>query len=145
MKKLTKIYGLKEGPFDDVQQQLNRSQSVLGGPTTAPSVRKYQDRAKRHSPATARAQSELDSARSIFDEAPMFGRPGRQASVEIDVMDASEAEADAKRMGVEFEVVDQHGPGGGNPLVKVTGPVDKIIKLLVRWDPDDVSGMRGEL
>jgi hypothetical protein len=65
-KKLIEMYGLSEGPFDDVQNKLNRSQSVIGGPRTEPSVRKHQDRAARHSTDTARAQSDIDSAQSIF-------------------------------------------------------------------------------
>jgi hypothetical protein len=66
VKRLTEIYGIKgEGHLDDVENQLNRSRSVLGGPTTEPSVRKHQDRARRHSTSTGVAQSELDSAQSI--------------------------------------------------------------------------------
>lgn len=69
MKKLTEIYGLNEGPFDDVQNQLNGAQSLRGGPTSTDNVRKHQDRAKRWDKDVAKAQSDIDSAKSVFGEA----------------------------------------------------------------------------
>ena len=64
--RLKEFFGLSEGPFGDVERQLGRAQSLRGGPRTEPSVRKHQDRARRYTPDVAKAQSDVDSAQSIF-------------------------------------------------------------------------------
>ena len=66
------MFGLREdADTDEIERQLNGAQSVRGGPRTEPGVRKWQDRAPNHTPATGRAQSDINAAQSVFrkDEA----------------------------------------------------------------------------
>lgn len=59
MKKLTEIYGLDEGEFDDINKQLGSSQSVAGRGT--------QSRQRvGQSGDVQRAQSDLDNSKSVF-------------------------------------------------------------------------------
>lgn len=55
-----------------------------------------------------------------------------QKSVELDW--ASEADPTgrlyAERNGLRSKVINTCGPGGGNPVVRFTGPEDKIERLL---------------
>lgn len=61
MKKLTEIYGLDEGQFDDINRQLAGAQSVARDP------RFPQQRTRvGQSGAAQRAQVDLDRSRSIF-------------------------------------------------------------------------------
>jgi hypothetical protein len=55
----------RESDFADIERGLNTATSVVGGPKTEPSVRKWQDRSRRWNPQVARAQSDLDSAQSL--------------------------------------------------------------------------------
>jgi hypothetical protein len=61
MKKLTEIYGLNEGPFDDINRQLAGAQSVARDP------RSPQQRARvGQSGAVQKAQADLDQSKSVF-------------------------------------------------------------------------------
>ncbi len=66
-KKLTEIYGLREGPFDDINKQLGSAQSVARDPRS--SGRPQQ---KSNDPSVNKAQDDLNKSKSIFDEAPMM-------------------------------------------------------------------------
>lgn len=57
MKKLTEIYGLSEGPFDDINKQLGSAQSVARDPRS-PQRGKYTG-------STAKMQADVDSATSV--------------------------------------------------------------------------------
>lgn len=63
-KKLIEMYGLKEGPFDDLNKQLGSAKSVARDP------RAPQQRARvGQSGDVQKAQADLDQSKSVFDEA----------------------------------------------------------------------------
>jgi hypothetical protein len=62
--KLTEIYGLKEGPFDDINKQLGGAQSVARDPRA-----KQQQQSQARDPSLSKTQSDLNRSKSIFDGA----------------------------------------------------------------------------
>lgn len=57
--------------------------------------------------------------------------PGGQASLELDWAAGMPAlEAKCEDHGLTFDVVEEVGPAGGNPLVKIMGPKESIIEFL---------------
>jgi hypothetical protein len=57
----------------------------------------------------------------------------QQKTIEVDIDDAIGASMEADEAGVQFDVVQANGPGGGNPLVRLTGDEDKVNALLETW------------
>jgi len=56
---------------------------------------------------------------------------GSKASLELDwASGIPDLKAACKKHGLTFKVVEEFGPAGGNPLVKVSGTKDKIINFL---------------
>jgi hypothetical protein len=56
---------------------------------------------------------------------------GGKASLELDwASGIPDLKAACKKHGLTFKVVEEFGPAGGNPLVKVSGTKDKIINFL---------------
>ena len=56
---------------------------------------------------------------------------GSKASLELDwAAGIPDLKAVCKKHGLTFKVVEEFGPAGGNPLVKVSGTKDKIINFL---------------
>lgn len=63
MKRLTEIFGLNEGPFDDINKQLAGAKSVAGGSSQRTRV--------GASGAAQRAQADLDQSTSIVKKEAM--------------------------------------------------------------------------
>jgi hypothetical protein len=57
----------------------------------------------------------------------------KASSAEVDVDNLQKAKADAAKAGVKLTTVSQSGPGGGNPLVKISGDRAALEKLLKKW------------
>ena len=76
---LVVIPALKEAGLDDVNKQLGTARSVF-------KTKRPDPRDKTHTPDTARAQSDMDSAKSIFDEAA--GGNGAQITGDRETLDA---------------------------------------------------------
>lgn len=56
------------------------------------------------------------------------------ASIDVDVAGVTSwresLTESCARHGLQFEVLEEEGPGGGNPLVNVSGPRDQLIHWL---------------
>ena len=71
-----------------------------------------------------------------FDE--MNEAPGGKASLELDwAAGIPELKAQCKKHGLTCKVVDEFGPGGGNPLVKIMGAKKNIVSFLKDDYADD--------
>jgi hypothetical protein len=58
-----------------------------------------------------------------------------RSSVDIDfVQDSESTQAFAARYGLHAATVDPHGPGGGHPVIRFTGPTDKVLEMLDDYD-----------
>lgn len=53
--------------------------------------------------------------------------------ITVDVTDLEGARSDARAYGVELTVINEFGPGGGNPEVRLYGPKQQVIELLKSW------------
>ena len=51
----------------------------------------------------------------------------------------NEAAASVAGEGVTFEVITEHGPGGGWPVITFTGERPALLALIERYDADQLS------
>lgn len=82
-RRLTEIYGLKEGPFDDINRQLGGAQSAARDPRTP------QQKARVGSSGAAqRAQADLDQATSVAKREALGDEKTHPVDLTVDEMHA---------------------------------------------------------
>jgi len=61
-----------------------------------------------------------------------------EETYELDIVDDPKEFVDtAKKMGIKSKIVTMKGPGGGNPVVSVTGNPAEVMKFLKKaYDPN---------
>jgi hypothetical protein len=62
-----------------------------------------------------------------------------QCAVEIDVDSREGAEELRDNFGIKIESTVGQGPGGDNPLVRFSGPCEKILEMLLEYDDPDAA------
>lgn len=128
MKSLLEFFGIKEGPYDDLNRQLGQAQSLRGGPRTEPSVRRNQDRASRWTPSTARAQSDMDSAQSVVKREAAGDVTVNLTSVEASILKGLVGEYhDGPERGQLLKKLEGSGEESGHP--------DSMLQMSPRLKP----------
>ena len=57
-------------------------------------------------------------------------------SKELDVVDSDTAILEASERGLHAELIDPHGPGGDNPIIRITGPANIVREVMDLWGFD---------
>lgn len=109
MKKLTEIYGLSEGPFDDINRQLGSAQSVAGQPRGK----------SQGNPQFKKAQDDLNASRSVAkreatgDETMNLPLTADQCEALKRALQPSKSDPDIREILKQVEVISQNKPTTG--------------------------------
>jgi len=65
--------------------------------------------------------------------------------IELDMLDPEGIRKTLKRQGIDMQVIDPDGPGGGCPVVRLTGTPTKLVGLCFARGYNEVRFVRNEV
>jgi hypothetical protein len=51
-------------------------------------------------------------------------------TIKLDIIDIKESQIKCEGLGLKLNVIQEFGPGGGNPYVSISGPYDGIVSYV---------------